>query len=125
MQSARRQHPQRQRRHAVGCGCSRAIQLRVSCSMSTSTHVVREALATAEEAARAQGQELGVELEYKIRSKGRFWEEQSGGSIIGISLNLPLLLLADDLVAMASTARGPALFIQLQLQFSTRLPSDL
>ena len=74
-------------------------------------HVVREALATAEEAARAQGQELGVELEYKIHSKGRFWEVQSGRSI-GTSLNLPLLLLADDLVAMASTARGLALFMQ-------------
>ena len=73
-------------------------------------HVVREALATAEEAARAEGVELGVQLQYLIDGRGRFWEERprSGGS----SLNLPLLLLADDLVAIASSARGLALFLQ-------------
>ena len=45
-----------------------------------------------------------MELEYKAHSEGRFWEKQSARSI-GTSLNLPLLLLEDDLVAMASGAQ--------------------
>ena len=75
-------------------------------------HVVREALKAAEEEAQEEGIELGVELEFKIHTKGRFWEKQSTRSGGTSRLNLPLLLLADDLAAMASTARGLALFMK-------------
>ena len=75
-------------------------------------HVVREALATAEQAAEAQGVQLGVRLEHSIHGKGRFWDPPGDTS----QLTLPLLLLADDLAAIASTATGLALFME---HFST------
>ena len=75
-------------------------------------HVVREALATAEQAAEAQGVQLGVRLEHSIHGNGRFWDPPGDTS----QLTLPLLLLADDLAAIASTATGLALFME---HFST------
>ena len=42
---------------------------------------------------------------------GRFWEGHPARKA-GAKLSLPLLLLADDLVAMASAAQGVALFMQ-------------
>ena len=44
-------------------------------------HMVREASAAVEEAARAQHVELGIQLEYRVNSTGRYWVWAPGGEI--------------------------------------------
>ena len=74
-------------------------------------HVAREAMETAQQAAQEEGVQLGVQMQYRISSKGRFWETPPQSSPSS-TLTLPMLLLADDLAAVASSAVGLALFMR-------------
>ena len=69
---------------------------------------MREALRGAQTEAQELGVPLGVQLQYKIKESGRFWDADTNRTQ---RLEMHTTMLADDIAAVCGSARGLAVYM--------------